>query len=75
VVIEYTCTTKSRGTHLKRVTYWLAKMATEGKVVLSHEHQAFKWLPLEEACKQAKYQEMIDTLKKCEAKLKEDELV
>ena len=34
----------------KVVVYWLAKLVNyEDNVVLSHEHQAFKWLSLDEA--------------------------
>ncbi|XP_076380066.1 bis(5'-nucleosyl)-tetraphosphatase [asymmetrical] isoform X2 [Megalopta genalis] len=36
---------------LKYVTYWLAELINYDKpVTLSNEHQAFKWLQLEEAC-------------------------
>ncbi len=73
IVSEYTCTTKSRGTHDKRVTYWLAQLVRkEAKVVLSEEHRDFRWLPLEEACKLAKFESMQDALKKCEEKLTGD---
>nr|XP_034172773.1 bis(5'-nucleosyl)-tetraphosphatase [asymmetrical] [Osmia lignaria] len=43
----------------KIVVYWLAELLNPDKPVrLSHEHQAFKWLPLEEACSVAKYEDM-----------------
>ncbi|XP_076751016.1 purine phosphoribosyltransferase family protein Apf [Xylocopa sonorina] len=49
----------------KIVIYWLAELLNNEKPVrLSDEHQAFKWLPLEEACQVAEYQEMQDALKK-----------
>ena len=70
VVTEYRCTTKKLGTHDKRVTYWLAELSREGaEVVLSDEHQDYKWLPLDEACKLARFEAMQDALKKSEQKL------
>lgn len=48
----------------KTVVYWLAELVNIDKPIqLSHEHQAFKWLPLQEACSVAKYQDMQNTLK------------
>lgn len=48
----------------KIVIYWLAELLDPEKSIrLSHEHQAFKWLPLEEACSVAKYKEMQTTLR------------
>lgn len=48
----------------KIVIYWLAELLDPEKPIrLSHEHQAFKWLPLEEACSVAKYKEMQNTLR------------
>ncbi|XP_029049490.1 bis(5'-nucleosyl)-tetraphosphatase [asymmetrical] isoform X1 [Osmia bicornis bicornis] len=48
----------------KIVVYWLAELLNPDKPVrLSHEHQAFKWLPLEEACSVAKYEDMQKMLK------------
>ncbi|XP_030047744.1 bis(5'-nucleosyl)-tetraphosphatase [asymmetrical] [Microcaecilia unicolor] len=48
----------------KTVIYWLAEIkdaATEIK--LSHEHQAFSWLKLPEACKLSGYPQMQEALK------------
>lgn len=48
----------------KIVVYWLAELLNLDKPVrLSHEHQAFKWLPLEEACSVANYEDMQKMLK------------
>ncbi|XP_068974249.1 bis(5'-nucleosyl)-tetraphosphatase [asymmetrical] [Bombus flavifrons] len=48
----------------KIVIYWLAELLDPEKPIrLSREHQAFKWLPLEEACSVAKYKEMQNTLR------------
>lgn len=48
----------------KIVIYWLAELLNPDKPVrLSDEHQAFKWLPLEEACSVAQYEEMQNALK------------
>ncbi|CAK9831222.1 Bis(5'-nucleosyl)-tetraphosphatase [asymmetrical] [Anthophora retusa] len=49
----------------KIVIYWLAELIDNNKPIrLSQEHQAFKWLPLQEACSLAKYEEMQNMLKK-----------
>ncbi|XP_071447162.1 bis(5'-nucleosyl)-tetraphosphatase [asymmetrical] [Hetaerina americana] len=51
----------------KTVTYWLAEISHEGvEVKLSNEHQDFKWVPLDEACKLSGYKDMVDLLNKCE---------
>ncbi|KAG7201926.1 hypothetical protein KM043_004636 [Ampulex compressa] len=43
----------------KTVVYFLAEILKPDKTIrLSDEHQAYKWLPLEEACTLAKYVEM-----------------
>ncbi|CAD1479386.1 unnamed protein product [Heterotrigona itama] len=48
----------------KVVVYWLAELLDPEKPIrLSDEHQAFKWLSLEEACAVAKYQDMQNALK------------
>ncbi|XP_076657853.1 purine phosphoribosyltransferase family protein Apf [Halictus rubicundus] len=48
----------------KIVIYWLAELINHDKVVrMSHEHQAFSWLPLEEACSTAQYEDMQKTLR------------
>lgn len=48
----------------KIVIYWLAELLNQDKPIqLSAEHQAFKWLRVDEACSVAKYQEMQHTLK------------
>ncbi|XP_011494250.1 PREDICTED: bis(5'-nucleosyl)-tetraphosphatase [asymmetrical] isoform X2 [Ceratosolen solmsi marchali] len=48
----------------KVVVYWLAEILNKNKeVTLSHEHQDFKWLTLEDACNLAVYPEMQNILK------------
>ncbi|XP_066158687.1 bis(5'-nucleosyl)-tetraphosphatase [asymmetrical] [Euwallacea fornicatus] len=43
----------------KVVHYWLAELTNpDANVKLSHEHKDYKWLPLEEACEIAKFEEM-----------------
>ncbi|XP_055335201.1 bis(5'-nucleosyl)-tetraphosphatase [asymmetrical]-like [Paramacrobiotus metropolitanus] len=43
----------------KQVDYWLARLrCVEQPVVLSAEHQDFKWLQLDEACKLGGYADM-----------------
>lgn len=45
------------------VTYWLAELVdAETPVKLSSEHQAYKWLPLDEACQVCGYKEMVELL-------------
>jgi len=51
----------------KQVTYWLARLINpETPVVLSNEHQDYKWLPLVEAKHLASYPEMQELLDDCE---------
>lgn len=48
----------------KIVYYWLAELVNpHASVKLSDEHQDFKWLELQEACKLAEFSEMQETLK------------
>ncbi|NP_001092183.1 nudix hydrolase 2 S homeolog [Xenopus laevis] len=48
----------------KTVIYWLAELKDYTTPVrLSNEHQDYRWLQLEEACKYSGYQDMKDTLK------------
>jgi bis(5'-nucleosidyl)-tetraphosphatase len=54
----------------KVVTYWLAKLLDPLKEVqLSHEHQEFRWLPLQEACVLANFDDMQNALRQCEEKI------
>ncbi|XP_068107792.1 bis(5'-nucleosyl)-tetraphosphatase [asymmetrical] isoform X2 [Hyperolius riggenbachi] len=47
----------------KTVIYWLAELKDpDTSVKLSHEHQDFRWLPVQEACACAGYQDMQETL-------------
>lgn len=48
----------------KTVVYWLAEVKDcNTEIKLSEEHQAFRWLKLEDACKFAEYEDMQATLK------------
>ena len=48
----------------KTVIYWLAELINREKNArLSKEHQDFKWLGLEEACKLSGYDDMEKTLR------------
>jgi bis(5'-nucleosidyl)-tetraphosphatase len=70
VELRYEAETPQRGKEQKVVTYWLAKLSQpEKEVTLSEEHQDFRWLPLQEACDLAGYEDMQNALKKCEEKL------
>lgn len=51
----------------KQVTYWLARLINpDTPVVLSSEHQDYKWLPLIEAKQVAAYPEMQELFDDCE---------
>ncbi|NP_001280385.1 bis(5'-nucleosyl)-tetraphosphatase [Acyrthosiphon pisum] len=51
----------------KQVTYWLARLINpDTPVVLSNEHQDYKWLPLIEAKQVAAYPEMQELFDDCE---------
>ena len=55
----------------KLVTYWLAELLKpmENQVVLSEEHQDFKWLPLDKAMDLNGFADLNEELKKCQAKI------
>lgn len=43
----------------KTVVYWLAEVKDcDVEIRLSHEHQAYRWLGLDEACQLAQFEEM-----------------
>lgn len=51
----------------KTVHYWLSELTNKNaNVKLSNEHQDFKWVPLQEACQLANYEDMVNLLKKCQ---------
>jgi bis(5'-nucleosidyl)-tetraphosphatase len=51
----------------KQVLYWLAEVNDPNvPVVLSEEHQALKWLKLDDACEIVHYEEMKKVLKEAE---------
>ena len=51
----------------KKVVYWLSQLTDPAdKVVMSEEHQDFKWLKLEAACTLAKFPDQIELLKEAE---------
>jgi len=58
----------------KVVTYWLAKLLDpHHEVVLSHEHQDFKWADCENACQLVKeFPDMQQLLQKFQADLERD---
>ncbi|XP_067840880.1 bis(5'-nucleosyl)-tetraphosphatase [asymmetrical] [Heptranchias perlo] len=48
----------------KTVIYWLAELKNcNTEIKLSDEHQTFRWLNVDEACKLAEYQEMQEALR------------
>ncbi|XP_075992995.1 bis(5'-nucleosyl)-tetraphosphatase [asymmetrical] [Genypterus blacodes] len=48
----------------KEVLYWLAELRDPGTaVMLSNEHQEYRWVRLEEACMLAKYRDLQETLR------------
>ena len=55
----------------KIVTYWLAKLNSyEDKIILSDEHQDFKWLSLEKAVELSGFPDMAQCFKTFDEKLK-----
>ena len=56
----------------KIVTYWLAKMNNyDDKVVLSDEHQDFKWLDIDQAVSLSGFKDMAQVFKNFNSKLSE----
>ena len=54
----------------KIVTYWCAELIDYNcQVIMSDEHQAFKWLPLEQTKKLSGFKDMNECFDKCEAKI------
>lgn len=52
------------GSKPKTVVYWLAELINESKQVqMSKEHQDYKWLSIDEACRLSGYTDMQDALK------------
>ena len=48
----------------KTVIYWLAEMKdNDTEIKLSSEHQAFRWLTLNEACRLSGYEDMQSALR------------
>ncbi|XP_015513760.1 bis(5'-nucleosyl)-tetraphosphatase [asymmetrical] [Neodiprion pinetum] len=59
----------------KTVIYWLAELINRNKDArLSSEHQEFRWLCLQDACRLAGYEEMQNTLKYFDRYIVENEL-
>ncbi|XP_066473759.1 bis(5'-nucleosyl)-tetraphosphatase [asymmetrical] [Tiliqua scincoides] len=51
----------------KTVIYWLAEMKDHStEIKLSSEHQAFRWLTLDEACRLSEYKDMQSTLREAQ---------
>ena len=68
--LQYTVWKKQKQKQ-KVVTYWLARLTDpQFKVVLSREHQAFKWVDYEEACHLlAEFSDLQDLLGRFQQKL------
>ncbi|XP_059487224.1 bis(5'-nucleosyl)-tetraphosphatase [asymmetrical] [Neocloeon triangulifer] len=48
--------------------YFLAELVNpETPVILSHEHKAYEWLLIDDACKKANFQDMQELLRECNA--------
>ncbi|XP_065350615.1 bis(5'-nucleosyl)-tetraphosphatase [asymmetrical] [Cloeon dipterum] len=48
--------------------YFLAELVNpDTPVILSHEHKAFDWLQIDDACKSANFADMQELLKECQA--------
>lgn len=51
----------------KKVTYWLAELInSQAEVKLSNEHQDFKWLNIQDACRYGQYKDTEDLLRYCD---------
>lgn len=51
----------------KTVIYWLAELKDSNTAIrLSWEHQAFRWLALDEACRLSEYKDMQSTLREAQ---------
>lgn len=60
----------------KKVFYWLAELRKQAKskaaVKLSREHQNYRWLGLEDACKHAEFEDMQNLLREYEKYIREN---
>ncbi|MBU0460389.1 MAG: NUDIX domain-containing protein [Nanoarchaeota archaeon] len=56
-------------TILKEVTWFLGKVEDNNEVIISHEHEDFKWLNYREALKLLSFKKLKDLLQKAETKL------
>lgn len=64
---EYEFTRKDGNQAIKEVTFFLAKLRFEHKIVLSSEHKGYKWLKYSDALKQVTYKNAKDLLEKAES--------
>ena len=74
IELRYNVTNHRDGkTREKLSTYWLAELLkpAENTVVMSDEHQDFKWLSLNEAKDLSGFKDFNEALDKCHAKIKE----
>jgi bis(5'-nucleosidyl)-tetraphosphatase len=57
----------------KTAVYFLAELVKhDTPVMLSDEHQSFKWVPLDKACELVKHQTLQEVLKECNAFLQQN---
>ncbi len=77
VEVKYNVTSRRDGINRpKIVTYWLAELknSKENEVKMSDEHQAFKWLSLNEAvelCSEQGFKDMSQAFQHCHDKIEE----
>ena len=55
----------------KIVTYYLAELEPTVEIIMSAEHQAFKWLGLEEAVELCGFEDMAEAFRTCHEKISE----
>jgi hypothetical protein len=53
----------------KLVTYYLAELEPSTPIILSDEHQAFKWLNLDEAINLCGFEDMSKALRTCHERI------
>jgi 8-oxo-dGTP pyrophosphatase MutT (NUDIX family) len=70
--ITYFFRDKRRGLIRKTVVFFLARVAADAKVTISHEHVGAEFVPFEEALRRVKYPTAKETLKKAREFLDEN---
>ena len=62
---------KDRIKRPKLVTYYLAELEPTTEIKMSHEHQDFKWLKVDEAAKLCGFKDLGDAFRTCLDKIEQ----